>query len=368
MKKVMVLLFAFIFILQGCNKTTNEKINDETESSKSESEEVEDTSKDKYGREYEDGNIVIRSDELRDMTIDFFTWFSVGDPKMLDCLYLDDAKKEGLRNLLSTDEGKKIVSKVANSVDFSSDGIPDAVFLKAEIDKDGNCFKNEMGTGITLSGPCYTNFINVLKAKNEEPFTDINEFSDYLDRFVEFYPAKNVEVDALDYCYYEGKPLIMGDKFLDYFGIFSDVNESTKTPLDLVKNGFLKSAEPDEDMKAILEPLSKSEYIKTYDLLREAKVNKDWDFDPNPTMKDLFQRPDEVRAKFLSDMRKLPNPLIKTYIEDGKKKTLVIYYYEDLFAPGATRVMIEDYFVMDSIENFSGVVFENIVSNTLAKQ
>lgn len=67
-------------------------------------------------------------------------------------------------------------------------------------------------------------------------------------------------------------------------------------------------------------------------------------------------------------MRKLPNPLIKTYEEDGKKKTLVIYYYEDLFAPGATGVIIEDFFIMDSIENFSGVVFENIVSNTLAKQ
>ena len=253
-------------------------------------------------------------------------------------------------------------------MDFSSDGIPDAVFLKAELDKDGNCFKNEMRTGITLNGPCYSNFINVLKAKNDEPFTDFKEFSDYLDRFVEFYPAKNVEVDALDYCYYEGKPHIMGDKFLEYFGIFRDVNESTKTPLDLVKNGFLKSVEPDAEMEAILKPLSKSEYVKTYDLLKEAKVNKNWDFDPNPTMKDLFQRPDEVRAKFLSDMRKLPNPLIKTYEEDGKKKTLVIYYYEDLFAPGATGVIIEDFFIMDSIENFSGVIFENIVSNTLAKQ
>lgn len=368
MKKIMVLLFAIILILQGCDKKTNENINDETESSKPESEEVVDTSKDKYGREYEDGNIVIRSDELRDMTIDFFTWFSVGDPKMLDCLYLDEAKKEGFKNLLSTDEGKRIVTTVANSVDFSSDGIPDAVFLKAELDKDGNCFKNEMRTGITLNGPFYSNFINVLKAKNDEPFTDFKEFSDYLDRFVEFYPAKNVEVDALDYCYYEGKPLIMGDKFLEYFGIFRDVNESTKTPLDLVKNGFLKSVEPDAEMEAILKPLSKSEYVKTYDLLKEAKVNKNWDFDPNPTMKDLFQRPDEVRAKFLSDMRKLPNPLIKTYEEDGKKKTLVIYYYEDLFAPGATGVIIEDFFIMDSIENFSGVVFENIVSNTLAKQ
>lgn len=368
MKKIMVLLFAIILILQGCDKKTNENINDETESSKPESEEVVDTSKDKYGREYEDGNIVIRSDELRDMTIDFFTWFSVGDPKMLDCLYLDEAKKEGFKNLLSTDEGKRIVTTVANSVDFSSDGIPDAVFLKAEIDKDGNCFKNEMRTGITLNGPCYSNFINVLKAKNDEPFTDFKEFSDYLDRFVEFYPAKNVEVDALDYCYYEGKPLIMGDKFLEYFGIFRDVNESTKTPLDLVKNGFLKSVEPDAEMETILKPLSKSEYVKTYDLLKEAKVNKNWDFDPNPTMKDLFQRPDEVRAKFLSDMRKLPNPLIKTYEEGGKKKTLVIYYYEDLFAPGATGVIIEDFFIMDSIENFSGVVFENIVSNTLAKQ
>lgn len=368
MKKIMVLLFAIILILQGCDKKTNENINDETESSKPESEEVVYTSKDKYGREYEDGNIVIRSDELRDMTIDFFTWFSVGDPKMLDCLYLDEAKKEGFKNLLSTDEGKRIVTTVANSVDFSSDGIPDAVFLKAELDKDGNCFKNEMRTGITLNGPCYSNFINVLKAKNDEPFTDFKEFSNYLDRFVEFYPAKNVEVDALDYCYYEGKPLIMGDKFLEYFGIFRDVNESTKTPLDLVKNGFLKSVEPDAEMEAILKPLSKSEYVKTYDLLKEAKVNKNWDFDPNPTMKDLFQRPDEVRAKFLSDMRKLPNPLIKTYEEDGKKKTLVIYYYEDLFAPGATGVIIEDFFIMDSIENFSGVVFENIVSNTLAKQ
>ena len=368
MKKIMVLLFAIILILQGCDKKTNENINDETESSKPESEEVVDTSKDKYGREYEDGNIVIRSDELRDMTIDFFTWFSVGDPKMLDCLYLDEAKKEGFKNLLSTDEGKRIVTTVANSVDFSSDGIPDAVFLKAEIDKDGNCFKNEMRTGITLNGPCYSNFINVLKAKNDEPFTDFKEFSDYLDRFVEFYPAKNVEVDALDYCYYEGKPLIMGDKFLEYFGIFRDVNESTKTPLDLLKNGFLKSVEPDAEMEAILKPLSKSEYVKTYDLLKEAKVNKNWDFDPNPTMRDLFQRPDEVRAKFLSDMRKLPNPLIKTYEEDGKKKILVIYYYEDLFAPGATGVIIEDFFIMDSIENFSGVVFENIVSNTLAKQ
>lgn len=368
MKKIMVLLFAIILILQGCDKKTNENINDEIESSKPESEEVVDTSKDKYGREYEDGNIVIRSDELRDMTIDFFTWFSVGDPKMLDCLYLDEAKKEGFKNLLSTDEGKRIVTTVANSVDFSSDGIPDAVFLKAEIDKDGNCFKNEMRTGITLNGPCYSNFINVLKAKNDEPFTDFKEFSDYLDRFVEFYPAKNVEVDALDYCYYEGKPLIMGDKFLEYFGIFRDVNESTKTPLDLVKNGFLKSVEPDAEMEAILKPLSKSEYVKTYDLLKEAKVNKNWDFDPNPTMRDLFQRPDEVRAKFLSDMRKLPNPLIKTYEEDRKKKTLVIYYYEDLFAPGATGVIIEDFFIMDSIENFSGVVFENIVSNTLAKQ
>lgn len=368
MKKIMVLLFAIILILQGCDKKTNENINDEIESSKPESEEVVDTSKDKYGREYEDGNIVIRSDELRDMTIDFFTWFSVGDPKMLDCLYLDEAKKEGFKNLLSTDEGKRIVTTVANSVDFSSDGIPDAVFLKAEIDKDGNCFKNEMRTGITLNGPCYSNFINVLKAKNDEHFTDFKEFSDYLDRFVEFYPAKNVEVDALDYCYYEGKPLIMGDKFLEYFGIFRDVNESTKTPLDLVKNGFLKSVEPDAEMEAILKPLSKSEYVKTYDLLKEAKVNKNWDFDPNPTMRDLFQRPDEVRAKFLSDMRKLPNPLIKTYEEDGKKKTLVIYYYEDLFAPGATGVIIEDFFIMDSIENFSGVVFENIVSNTLAKQ
>lgn len=368
MKKIMVLLFAIILILQGCDKKTNKNINDETESSKPESEEVVDTSKDKYGREYEDGNIVIRSDELRDMTIDFFTWFSVGDPQMLDCLYLDEAKKEGFKNLLSTDEGKRIVTTVANSVDFSSDGIPDAVFLKAEIDKDGNCFKNEMRTGITLNGPCYSNFINVLKVKNDEPFTDFKEFSDYLDRFVEFYPAKNVEVDALDYCYYEGKPLIMGDKFLEYFGIFRDVNESTKAPLDLVKNGFLKSVEPDAEMEAILKPLSKSEYVKTYDLLKEAKVNKNWDFDPNPTMKDLFQRPDEVRAKFLSDMRKLPNPLIKTYEEDGKKKTLVIYYYEDLFAPGATGVIIEDFFIMDSIENFSGVVFENIVSNTLAKQ
>lgn len=368
MKKIMVLLFAIILILQGCDKKTNENINDETESSKPEIEEVVDTSKDKYGREYEDGNIVIRSDELRDMTIDFFTWFSVGDPQMLDCLYLDEAQKEGFKNLLSTDEGKRIVTTVANSVDFSSDGIPDAVFLKAEIDKDGNCFKNEMRTGITLNGPCYSNFINVLKAKNDEPFTDFKEFSDYLDRFVEFYPAKNVEVDALDYCYYEGKPLIMGDKFLEYFGIFRDVNESTKTPLDLVKNGFLKSVEPDAEMEAILKPLSKSEYVKTYDLLKEAKVNKNWDFDPNPTMRDLFQRPDEVRAKFLSDMRKLPNPLIKTYEEDGKKKTLVIYYYEDLFAPGATGVIIEDFFIMDSIENFSGVVFENIVSNTLAKQ
>lgn len=368
MKKIMVLLFAIILILQGCDKKTNENINDETESSKPESEEVVDTSKDKYGREYEDGNIVIRSDELRDMTIDFFTWFSVGDPKMLDCLYLDEAKKEGFKNLLSTDEGKRIVTTVANSVDFSSDGIPDAVFLKAEIDKDSNCFKNEMRTGITLNGPCYSNFINVLKAKNDEPFTDFKEFSDYLDRFVEFYPAKNVEVDALDYCYYEGKPLIMGDKFLEYFGIFRDVNESTKAPLDLVKNGFLKSVEPDAEMEAILKPLSKSEYVKTYDLLKEAKVNKNWDFDPNPTMKDLFQRPDEVRAKFLSDMRKLPNPLIKTYEEDGKEKTLIIYYYEDLFAPGATGVIIEDFFIMDSIENFSGVVFENIVSNTLAKQ
>lgn len=368
MKKIMVLFFAIILILQGCDKKTNENINDEIESSKTETEEVVDTSKDKYGREYEEGNIVIRSDELRDMTIDFFTWFSVGDPKMLDCLYLDEAKKEGFKNLLSTDEGKKIVTTVANSVDFSSDGIPDAVFLKAEIDKDGNCFKDEMRTGITLNGPCYSNFINVLKAKNDEPFTDFKEFSDYLDRFVEFYPAKNVEVDALDYCYYEGKPLIMGDKFLEYFGIFRDVNESTKTPLDLVKNGFLKSVEPDAEMEAILKPLSKSEYVKTYDLLKEAKVNKNWDFDPNPTMRDLFQRPDEVRAKFLSDMRKLPNPLIKTYEEDGKKKTLVIYYYEDLFAPGATGVIIEDFFIMDSIENFSGVVFENIVSNTLAKQ
>lgn len=368
MKKIMVLLFSIILILQGCDKKTNENINDETESSKPESEEVVDTSKDKYGREYEDGNIVIRSDELRDMTIDFFTWFSVGDPKMLDCLYLDEAKKEGFKNLLSTDEGKRIVTTVANSVDFSSDGIPDAVFLKAEIDKDGNCFKNEMRTGITLNGPCYSNFINVLKAKNDEPFTDFKEFSDYLDRFVEFYPAKNVEVDALDYCYYEGKPLIMGDKFLEYFGIFRDVNESTKTPLDLVKTGFLKSVEPDAEMEAILKPLSKSEYVKTYDLLKEAKVNKNWDFDSNPTMRELFQRPDEVRAKFLSDMRKLPNPLIKTYEEDGKKKTLVVYYYEDLFAPGATGVIIEDFFIMDSIENFSGVVFENIVSNTLAKQ
>lgn len=368
MKKIMVLFFAIILILQGCDKKTNENINDEIESSKTETEEVVDTSKDKYGREYEEGNIVIRSDELRDMTIDFFTWFSVGDPKMLDCLYLDEAKKEGFKNLLSTDEGKRIVTTVANSVDFSSDGIPDAVFLKAEIDKDGNCFKNEMRTGITLNGPCYSNFINVLKAKNDEPLTDFKEFSDYLDRFVEFYPAKNVEVDALDYCYYEGKPLIMGDKFLEYFGIFRDVNESTKTPLDLVKNGFLKSVEPDAEMEAILKPLSKSEYVKTYDLLKEAKVNKNWDFDPNPTMRDLFQRPDEVRAKFLSDMRKLPNPLIKTYEEDGKKKTLVIYYYEDLFAPGATGVIIEDFFIMDSIENFSGVVFENIVSNTLAKQ
>ena len=100
MKKIMVLLFSIILILQGCDKKTNENINDETESSKPESEEVVDTSKDKYGREYEDGNIVIRSDELRDMTIDFFTWFSVGDPKMLDCLYLDEAKKEGFKNLL----------------------------------------------------------------------------------------------------------------------------------------------------------------------------------------------------------------------------------------------------------------------------
>lgn len=368
MKKLIILVLVSFSILFGCsNNEPKEIVKDDSNDVKVD--ETIDENKDKYGRAYENDSIVIKSDELRDTLLDFLTAFMAGDEKMLDYLYLNEEQKEGFKNLLSTEEGREIVSKVANGTSIETEGIPDAIFLKSEIDENGNSFKSETKTNITAVGPNYKNFIEVLKAKNEKPIEDYKSFSDYLDRFVEFYPAKNKLFNAFDFCYVEGKPLINGDTFIEYFGIFKDVNKDTKVATDLVKNGFLPAVEPQEEVKDVLNALSKSEFVKAYDILKEKRVNKDWDFDPNPTVKGLFTSPDDVRARFLSDMRKLPNPLIKTYVDaNGDKNTMVIYYYEDNYSPEATGLMTEEIFTMHDLEDFSGVMFENVINNTLAKQ
>lgn len=369
MKKLILIALVSLLFLFGCNKNGSKEIEKDDSTKDVKVDESTDENKDKYGRVYQDGAIIIKSEELRNTLLDFLTAFSVGDKKMLDYLYLSDEQKEGFSNLLSSEEGREIVSKIAEGTSIETDGIPDAIFLKSEMDENGNCFKSETKTNITAEGPSYRNFIEVLKAKNEKPFSDYNAFKDYLDRFIEYYPAKNKLFNAFDFCYVNGKPVIAGDTFIEYFGIFKDVDKSTKEALDLVKNGYLPAVAPEPEVEEVLEPLSKSEYIKAYDILKNKRVNNDWDFDPNPTVKGLFTSPDEVRAKFLSDMRKLPNPLIKTFVDaDGNKKTMVIYYYEDNYSPEATGLMTEEIFTMHDLEDLSGVMFENIVNNTLAKQ
>lgn len=369
MKKLILIALVSLLCLFGCSKKESKDMVKDDSKKEVKVDETKDENKDKYGRIYQDGAIVIKSEELRNTLLDFLTNFMEGDQKMLDYLYLNDEQKEGFINLLSTSEGREIVSKVANGTQIETEGIPDAIFLKSEMDENGNCFKSETKTNITVEGPSYRNFIEILKVKNEKPFSDFNSFNDYLDRFIKYYPAKNKLNNAFDFCYVNGKPLIVGDTFIEYFGIFKDVDKNTKVALDLVKNGFLPAVEVQPEVKEVLEPLSKSEFIQAYDILKKKRVNNNWDFDPNPTVKGLFTSADEVRAKFLSDMRKLPNPLIKTYVdENGNKKTMVIYYYEDNYSPEATGLMTEEIFTMHDLEDFSGVMFENIVNNTLAKQ
>lgn len=367
MKKAFAILIASLLIFTGCNKRKPEenKTEDNIKVEDEKKEETKEELKDRYGNEFKNGKIVFSSEDLQELTLDFLTNFSMADEKMLDDLYLDENKKAGFKKLLESESGKELVTKVADSLELVSTGISDAVFDKSTFDKDGNSFIAENGSNINIVGPNYRHFIEVLKLKREEPMIDDKEILEYLDRFVKYYPAKTNEENAVSFCYVNGKPMIDGLSFINFVGIFADIDGNLNSAVDLVKNGFTKSAEPDADLKPVLEEIKMGEFINAYELLKAKKVQSNWGFDPSSTMKMLYGSTDDVRERFLTNMRKLPKPLVKTYMEDGEKKTMVIYYYKDFYSANVTGITVEDIFTCTGIEDFSGVMFENVVQNTL---
>lgn len=365
MKKFLclILAIAMVFSIIGCKSKDDPVPRDEPV----DEEVVEDGTKDRHGREYVNGNIIISSEELKDMVVDFWTRWTLVDPQSLDHLYMPEKKKEALKKLFTSDDGRAFMERVLAKAEIVSDAIPEAIFPKADLDGNGNGMISLTPSGVLFRSVSYRFFLEALRAKYDTPMDNIEELLSYLDRYNTYYPGKEHVENAFQFVYIDGKPMIKGEEFLGFFDFFKeDLDPEKISPLYLVRDGYLPSGEAPQ-LGNLPEILSRGEYIEAYEYLRERDIIDQLVYVPKDTVKLLYGLPEGTRKAFLDTMRAFDKPLVKTYSKDGKSGALVIYYYPETYGAYASGETLESAFYMETLQDADGVMFERIIKNILGR-
>ncbi|MCI5674961.1 MAG: hypothetical protein MR314_02175 [Ezakiella sp.] len=370
MKKY-ILLMILTLNLSACTMIKDSIVKDEVkevEPTPAMEEMVETDEHDRYGNSYVDDAIIIKSDELVDMVVDFWTKFSMGDASCVDYLYLSEGRAKGLKNLLSTEEGRKAVVKMVEKSTLTSDGVPDAKFLRLDADSDGNIFLNQNSSELIYRGKSYRYFWESIAIKNTAPLTNVQDILDYIDRYNEYYEAEELTTTAVNFVYVDGKAKIDGETFLSLFGLFKELDHKTELLSDLVANAYYEDAEISGDLLQATEYLANGEYIWVYETIRKAGLVPELRADPTPSIRLLYDRSPEVRNQFLADMRRLPPPLVRAVKTGGSNKVICIYYYPNSYEPSGANEILEGYFEMRELKDFDPTVLENVIKNLLSMQ
>lgn len=323
---------------------------------------------DRYERKYVDGAIVIGSDELTDLVADFWSKITLGDSSFIDHIYLPEEKLNSLKEIMSTEDGRKVLVKMLEKSTISADGINDAVFLKINIDNNGNCFKNESESNIEYQGVSHKYFYEVLSIKNKEPLTIASDLLKFVGDYNENYKAVDQNKTNFNFVYVNGKPLINGELFFGMFGLFKNLSNDDKFITDLVKDAYYEDADSLGDMEGIYKHIEDGEYVWMYEYLRKVELIDAIPYSPKDSIKKLYSISSEKRGDFLAEMRRLPKPIVRTVKKDGKNKVVAVYFYKDMYGSLPTGNIIDSKFEMDELKNFEGIVIDNVVKNLLLVQ
>lgn len=364
-RKFFIILVAALFLFACDNKP---QIKEPEEVEVEEPEFLGDDKMDRYKREYVNEAIVIKSDELTDLVADFWSKITLGDTSFTDLVYLPEGKMNSLKEIMNTEDGRKVLVKMLEKSTISADGINDAVFLKVNIDDNGNSFKNESDSNIVYKGVSYKYFYDVISIENKEPLTVASNLLKYIENYNNTYKAIDENNSGFNFVYVDGKPKIDGKLFFGMFGLFKKLSDHDKFITDLVKDAYYEDADSLGDMEDIYKYIKDGEYIWMYELLRKKELLDVIPYSPKDSIKKLYSISEDNRSKFLSEMRRLPKPIVRAVKKDGKNKVVAVYFYKDMYGSMPTGNIVDSIFEMGELKEFEGVVIDNIVKNLLLIQ
>lgn len=367
MKKKMILILFAAILMFACN---NQKPNT-TESQEVGVEEPEflgDEKMDRYKREYVNEAIVIKSEELTDLVADFWSRITLGDTSFTDLVYLPEDKLNALKEIMNTEEGRKVLVKMLEKSTITADGINDANFLKINIDSNGNSFKNENESNIVYTGVSHKYLYDVLSIKNKKPITIASDLLKFVEDYNANYKAVDENNTGFNFVYVNGKPMIDGELFFGMFGLFKELSADDKYITDLVKDAYYEDADDIGDMEDMYKYIQDGEYVWMYELLRKSDLLDTITYSPKDSIKKLYSISDERRGDFLAEMRRLPKPIVRAVKKDGQNKIVAVYFYKDMYGSLPTGNIVDSKFEMSELKNFEGIVIDNIVKNLLLIQ
>lgn len=370
MKKRFILLIIFAMLFTGCSQLVKPR-EQEVEVVEPENQEevfMGDETMDRYERKYVNDAIVIDSDELVDLVAEFWSRITLGDMSFTNYIYLPEEKMESLKAMMDTEDGRRAISKMLAKSTIEADGINEAVFLKINIDSNGNCFKNENMSNIVYTGVSHKYFYDILSIESKEPKTIAEDLIKYIENYNDTYKAVDQNDTAFNFVYVDGKPMIDGELFFAMFGLFDKLGPKQEYITDLVKDAYYEDADGMGDMDKMYEHFSNGEYIWMYELLRKSDLLDVIPYSPKDSIRKLYSLSSDQRSDFMAEMRRLPKPILR-FVKKNNKDTMVgVYFYKDMYGEFPTGNIVDDYFEMSTIKNFDGVVIDNVVKNLLLVQ
>ena len=370
MKKRFILLIISAMLFTGCSQLVKPR-EQEVEVVEPENQEevfMGDETMDRYKRKYVDDAIIIDSDELVDLVAEFWSRITLGDMSFTNYVYLPEGKMESLKAMMDTEDGRRAIVKMLSKSTIEADGINEAMFLKINIDQNGNCFKNENMSNIVYTGVSHKYFYEILSIESKEPKTIAEDLIKYLEEYNNNYKAVDQNDTGFNFVYVNGKPMIDGELFFSMFGLFDKLGDKQEFITDLVKETYYEDADSMGDMEKMYEHFSNGEYIWMYELLRKSDLLDVIPYSPKDSIRKLYSLSADQRSDFMAEMRRLPKPILR-FVKKNKKDTLVgIYFYKDMYGEFPTGNIVDDYFEMTSIKKFDGVVIDNVVKNLLLVQ
>lgn len=371
MKKRFILLIIFAMLFTGCSqlvKPREEKV--EVVEPEDQEEEVfmGDDTMDRYRRKYVNDAVVIDSEELTDLVADFWSRITLGDMNFTNLIYLPEEKMESLKAMMDTEDGRRAIAKMLAKSTIEADGINEAIFLKINIDSNGNCFKNENMSNIVYTGVSHKYFYDILSIESKEPKTIAEDLIKYIEDYNNSYKAVDQNDTAFNFVYVDGKPKIDGELFFGMFGLFDKLGPKQEYITDLVKDAYYEDAAGMGDMDKMYEHFSNGEYIWMYELLRKSELLDVIPYSPKDSIRKLYSLSSDQRSDFMAEMRRLPKPILRFVKKNNKDCLLGVYFYKDMYGEFPTGNIVDDYFEMDGIKKFDGVVIDNVIKNLLLVQ